>query len=146
LISAGVDVTGLYVLSRDSHAEGRRLVGRIGSISGQKIILSEHYGDSPEMFIDDVYIEHSKTSFTKCLRQILEGRYMTFEKERQKQEARCLTGPAVDVLLARMGEYLLRASPLQLAPGLECRVDELIRVENKEPYQTALQADPIDYC
>ena len=146
LMTAGVDVTGLYVLLKNPPPGGRRLMGKIGSVSGQRVILSEHYGDSAEVFMDDVYIERTKSSFTRCLRQILQSRYMTFEKERQRQEARCLTGPAVDTLLARMGEYLLRASPLQLAPELECRIHDLIRVENKEPYQTALQADPIDYC
>jgi len=146
LMAAGVDVTGLYVLMRNPPPGGRRLVGKVGSVSGQKVNLSEHYGDSAEVFVDDVYIEGSKSSFARCLKQLLKARYLTFEKERQRQEAQCLTGPAVDRLLARMGEYLLKASPLQLTPGLECHVQELIHIQNEEPYQTALQADPVDYC
>lgn len=146
LIAAGVDVTGLYVLLRNPPPQGRRLIGRIGSVSGQEIHLSEHFGDSTEVFMDDVCIEGTKSSFAGCLKQLLKGRYLTFERERQRQEARCLTGPAVDALLTRMGSYLLKASPLELAPGFECRVHELIQVQNEDSYQTALQADPVDYC
>jgi DNA protecting protein DprA len=146
LQAAGVDVTGLYVLLRNPPPAGRRLVGRIGAISGQRVTLKEYFGESDEVFMDDVVVEGSKASFGACLKQLLQGRYLAFERERQRQEAKCLTGTAVDMLLMRMSDYLTRGSSLQLAPDLECRIHELIRVRNSGTYETVLQADPVDYC
>ena len=35
-------------------------MGKVGSVSGQKVILSEHYGAATQVFMDDVHIEGTK--------------------------------------------------------------------------------------
>ena len=108
LIAAGVNVEGLYVVRRNPEPEQRRLAGRIRQVTGQKVFLSESFDGVESVFADDVMLEGSRASFSQCLKQILGGRYESFERERQIQEAKCLTGPALDAMISRMGGYLAK--------------------------------------
>ncbi len=146
LIAAGVNVEGLYVVRRNPEPEQRRLAGRIRQVTGQKVFLSESFDGVESVFADDVMLEGSRASFSQCLKQILGGRYESFERERQIQEAKCLTGPALDAMISRMGGYLAKASPVTLCPGLDCTFGERIAVENIGLYKTFVVAPPVEYC
>ncbi len=146
LVAAGVNIQGLYVVRRNPEPDQRRLVGRIRQLSGQQVLLSESFDGADSVFADDVMLEGSRASFSHCLKKLLGTRYESFEKERQAQEAACLTGPALDAMLSRMAGYLAKASPIFLCLGLECSVGERIAIENVDPYQTYLLAPPVEYC
>lgn len=146
LKAAGVDLAGLYVVRRNPDPTGRRLVGRVKELIGQRITLSEAHGDATEIFVDEVLLEGSRFSFAHCLKQLLGKAYEDFEKERQEQEGRVLVGDALDERVERMGEYLRKASPLTLCPGLQCSVGDRIGVHNLGNYRTVVQAPVVDYC
>ena len=146
LVAAGVSIQGLYVVRRNPDPDQRRLVGRVRELAGQQVLLSESFDDADSAFADDVMLEGSRASFSHCLKQLLGSRYESFEKERQVQEAACLTGPALDTMLSRMGGYLAKASPISLCPTLECSVGERIAVENVDGYQTFVASPPVEYC
>ena len=146
LKAAGIDVAGLYVVRRIPDPKGRRLVGRIKEVVGQKITLSEAHGDATEAFVDDVLLEGSRASFAHCLKQLLGKAYDDFEKERQEQEGLVLVGDALDERVGRMGEYLRKASPLMLCPDIECSIGERIQLQNEGNYRTVVQAPVVDYC
>jgi hypothetical protein len=146
LVAAGVNIQGLYVVRRNPEPEQRRLVGRIRQLSGLQVLLSESFDGTDSICADDVMLEGSRASFSQCLKQLLGNRYESFEKERQFQEAACLTGPALDVMVTRMGGYLAKASPITLCSGLQCSVGEQIVIENVDSYKTHLLAPPVDYC
>ena len=114
LQAAGIDVAGLYVVRLNPDPTGRRLVGRVKELVGQKVILSEAHADATEVFVDDVLLEGSRASFAHCLKQLLGRAYDDFEKERQEQEGFVLVGNALDERVGRMGEYLQKASPFTL--------------------------------
>jgi len=146
LIAAGVNIQGSYVVRRNPEPEQRRLVGRIRQISGQQVLLSESFDGTESVFADDVMLEGSRASFSHCLKQLLGSRYESFERERQFQEAACLTGPALDVMVSRMGSYLAKASPISLCSGLGCSVGDQIAIENMDSYKTYVMAPPVEYC
>ena len=146
LKAAGIDVAGLYVVRRNPDPKGRRLVGRIKHVSGQRIVFSEAYGGAIEVFVDDVLVEGSRASFAHCLKQLLGKAYDAFEKERQEQEGLVLAGDALDERVGRMGEYLCKASPLTLCPNLQCSIGDRIPVQNDGNYRTVVQAQTVEYC
>ena len=146
LKAAGIDVAGLYVVRRNPDPKGRRLVGRIKDVSGQRIVFSEAYGGAIEVFVDDVLVEGSRASFAHCLKQLLGKAYDAFEKERQEQEGLVLAGDALDERVGRMGEYLCKASPLTLCPNLQCSIGDRIPVQNDGNYRTVVQAQTVEYC
>ena len=146
LKAAGIDVAGLYAVRRNPDPKGRRLVGRIKDVIGQRIALSEAHGDATEVFVDDVLVEGSRASFAQCLKQLLGKAYEDFEKERQEQEGLVLVGDALDERVGRMGEYLRKASPLTLCPDLQCSIGDRIPMQNEGNYRTLVQAPIVEYC
>ena len=146
LQAAGIDVAGLYVVRLNPDPTGRRLVGRVKELVGQKVILSEAHADATEVFVDDVLLEGSRASFAHCLKQLLGRAYDDFEKERQEQEGFVLVGNALDERVGRMGEYLQKASPFTLCQNFECSIGERIPMQNVGDYKTVVQAPTVDYC
>jgi hypothetical protein len=146
LQAAGIDVAGLYVVRLNPDPTGRRLVGRVKELVGQKVILSEAHAEATEVFVDDVLLEGSRASFAHCLKQLPGRAYDEFEKERQEQEGFVLIGNALDERVGRMGEYLQKASPFTLCQNLECSIGERIPMQNVGDYKTVVQAPTVDYC
>lgn len=146
LQKAGVNLNGLYVVRRDPLPEQRNLVGRIESINGRSVNLSEAYEEKVSISVSDVWLEGSKASFARCLKRILGSRYQDFERERQYQDANLFTGPALEGLLAKMNGFLRQASPIDLADGLACSITERINVTNTAEYKSVVTAAPVWYC
>lgn len=146
LADAGVDLGGLYVVRRTRVPRQRRLIGRVARLSENIIHLSESYDESASVPAKDVWLEGSKTSFSRCLRRLLGSHYRAFDDEREKLTAALLTGPAVVRITETMGKVLRESSPIELAPDLKCIVGDQISVANEGTYRTILQASPVEYC
>jgi hypothetical protein len=146
LQAAGVDLEGLYVVRRNPTNGERRLVGRIGSVEGASVHLLESFESLASIPVDDVWLEGSRHSFARCLKSLLGARYIAFEEQRTRQEARLFAGPAIKKLLDRMGEYLRKASPIDLGGGLTCSLTEAIAASNSDGYQTVIASGPVEYC
>jgi hypothetical protein len=122
------------------------LVGRIDTVSGGIVTLSESL--SGEMAVDAaaVTLEGSSAVFRRCLSQLLGRRYERFEQARRHEEELLLTGPARERQTKAMGDFLARNSPMSLAPGLECTVGERIAITNDPDYRTVVRASAVEYC
>jgi len=142
----GIDLSGLYVVWREPLPDQRNLVGRIESISGNTVTLSEAYDENKTVAADKVRLEGSKASFSRCLKKLLGGRYQAFDKEREFQEASFLTGPAFEGLLKKMQDFLTKASPITLAEGLTCSITKRLTLANDTNYQSVITAAPVSYC
>ena len=146
LAAAGVDLGGLYVVRREPSPDQRRAVGRIDRLVDGSVLLSESFDDTTTVPINEVWLEGSKASFTRCLKTILKSEYQHFDEEREREEAAFTTGPALEGLLTKMEGFLQQKSPLVLAPDLECAVAGRIRINNMPDYQSVVNAPPVEYC
>lgn len=146
LVTAGVDVSGLYVVWRDPDPGERRLVGRIRAISNARVHLSEAHGDLKSIRTADVYLEPSRATFSRCLGALLGRRFDQFETEREERQDRFLSASALDQLLDTMKTVLQKASPVQLTFDLSCSVGERLRLENLGEYQSVIRLPPVEYC
>ena len=124
----------------------RRLVGRIAAVRNDTVALSEAYGNESSVPLDSVYLEGSRTAFSRCLRTILGPRFQRFEDARYELEQGFFTGPALDKLLQKMGDILKKASPLSLTPGLDCTVGDRIQLTNSGEYTTFYRSSTVEYC
>ena len=77
---------------------------------------------------------------------LLDEQYEDFELERADQESQLLIGPALDITLTQMQEFLLKKSPLKIAPDLKGVIGDRIKAMNTKEYQSVLTASPIEYC
>ncbi len=146
LAAAGVDLGGLYVVRREAGLDQRRAVGRIDRLIAGAVHLSESFDETTTVPINEVWLEGSKASFTRCLKAILKSEYQQFDEEREREEAAFITGPALEGLLTKMEGFLRQKSPLVLAPDLECTIAGRIPVSNTPDYQSVVKAPPVEYC
>jgi hypothetical protein len=146
LDAAGIELAGLDVVWRNPPPYTRHLVGRIGRLNGEKVELSEVMDGPHEVAIADVALEGSATAFKRCLGVLLGDKYESFESARSAQQDQLLNGPAREQVMKTMATFLGKASPLELAPDLNCEIGERIAIGNEPDYQTILQARPVAYC
>lgn len=146
LKDASVDLNGLYVVRRNPKPGERRLIGRIVSISGDIVNLSESYDERASISAREVWLEGSKASYARCLKTLLGRRYQAFEDERAIQEEKYFTGPALEKIIERMGGFLRQASPINIGGGLSCSVTDRLKVTNDSMYQSVVKAAPVSYC
>lgn len=146
LQSEKVNLQGLYVVRRDHIPGQRRLVGRVKSFSEGIVYLSESFDNLESIAEEEVYLEGSKASFSRCLKAILGSQYESFESVRTYQESLLLTGPALHTTLKEMKKFLVKKSPLQIAPNLQGKVSDQIEVINNKEYKSFIHASPVEYC
>lgn len=146
LVKEGVDLVGLHVIRRNSVSGERRLIGRIGAVSEKIVHLSESYNNIGEIDVDLIWLEGSKTSFSRCLKRLLGKSYEKFEQERANQEARWFTGPAIAKLVRQMHGFLHKASPLRLGGGVEYFIREQFNIENLDGYTSVSVEPDVEYC
>ncbi|MEQ9369747.1 MAG: Piwi domain-containing protein [Coleofasciculus chthonoplastes F3-SA18-01] len=146
LQNEGVDLQDLYVVRRYRVPGKRRLVGRIKCISNQIVYLSEAFDDIDSIHEEEVWLEGSKVSFSRCLQVILQDQYKSFKSALDDQESQLLTGPALDQTLTKMQQFLTDKSPLQIAPDLQGVIGERIPAINTKDYQSVITASAVEYC
>ena len=146
LQNEGVDLHGLYIVRRLCTPNQRRLVGRIDRLSKQFIYLSESFDQVDSIHEEEVWLEGSKASFSRCLKAILGKQYEDFESARTEQESLLLIGPALDDTLNQMQAFLATKFPLQIAPELQGTIGNRIEAINTKEYQSVIPASPVEYC
>lgn len=142
----GVDLHGLYVVRRHRVPGQRSLVGRIECLADHVVHLSESFDQVHFINEEEVWLEGSKVSFSRCLKTILGEQYEEFESACSEQENQLLVGPSVDRTLNEMRAFLVNKFPLHIAPDLECMIGDRIEVINTQEYQSVIPASPIEYC
>lgn len=142
----GVDLQDLYVVRRHRIPGQRRLVGRIEHLVKDVVHLSESFDQVHFINEEEVWLEGSKVSFSRCLKTILGEQYEDFESARTEQESQLLVGPAVDTTLDQMQAFLVSKSPLHIAPDLEGMIGSRIEVINTQEHESVITASSIEYC
>ncbi|NER29210.1 MAG: stem cell self-renewal protein Piwi domain-containing protein [Symploca sp. SIO1C4] len=146
LQNEGVELHGLYVVRRQCTLGQRRLVGRIERIHQQTVHLYESFDSLDHIHENEVFLEGSKVSFSRCLKAILGDQYKNFESVRAEQEGNLLIGTALEKTLKQMRDFLEKKSPLQIAPDLQAKIGDLIEVTNTREYQSVITVSPVEYC
>jgi len=142
----GVELQDLYVVRRHRVPGQRRLVGCIERLSQEIVHLSESFDRVNSIHEEEVWLEGSKVSFSRCLKAILGDQYEDFESACTDQESQLLVGPALDSTLTEMQTFLVKKSPLQIAPDLRGMIGDRIEAINTNEYQSVITASPIEYC
>jgi len=145
LDAAHVDLAGLYVVRRHPVPDERRLVGQIQSVAANTIHLRAAYDDRPTISTSDVFLEGSKASFARCLKTLLGRDYEFFEQSRQREEAKFLSGPAVNGLLQQFHQFFQKDPVLTITDELSVTINEQLAVTNTPAYQTIHVAPPVQY-
>ncbi|MHC5862777.1 hypothetical protein, partial [Nostoc sp.] len=86
----GVDLQDLYVVRRHRVPGQRGLVGRIERLVKDVVQLSESFDQVNSIHEEEVWLEGSKVSFSRCLKTILGDRYADFESVCTEQESQLL--------------------------------------------------------
>lgn len=144
LSGAGIDLSGLYAIRRKIEPGQRRLVGRIESLAGDSVQLSE-FTESSTVAAADVRLEGSLEGFSKCLKAMLGDRYKGLRDAIDDIEAAFRLGPAFDATVDRMGEFLRKKSPVLLADGIQATVGERVVVSNSDKGTSVYTVPPIEY-
>lgn len=142
----GVDLKGLYVVRRYSEPRKRRLVGKIDSFSNGLVYLSESFDGISSINENQVWLEGTKKSFTRCLKTILGEQYGAFENERDEATGNLLDGVALEEAVINLGKYINKKSPLQITPDLQGHIGERIQAVNDNDYKSVIRASPVEYC
>jgi hypothetical protein len=144
LHEAGVDLSGLYVIWREAPVGQRRLVGRVDTLAGSVVRLSEAT-NAQTVAAGEVKLEGSLESFSRCLRALLGNRYEGLRAAIDDVEAGFRVGPAFDAVVERMGEFLRRKSPINLAQNIEARIGQRITIENAANTTSIYVVPPVEY-
>lgn len=145
LQAAGVDLCGLYVVRRNPQPGKRRLVGQVGSLTGATVNLSAAYDDEATIGVGEVCLEGSKKSFARCLKALLGRDYEFFEQTRQREEAKLLSGPAVNEMVGQFHQFFRKDPTLRLTDQLTASIGEQLKLAKTNAYQTIHQAPPVQY-
>lgn len=145
LARVGISLNGLFVIRRDYKSGERRLVGEIDCIQGDKVLLADAFDDLKEIPCNEVYLEGSKQSFSRCLRVILGSAYESFEERRYNEESSLLSGPEIENTLDRFGTFFAESTSLEISPALRCKVGERVQVANRDGYKSIVIADTVKY-
>jgi len=145
LETAGVSLGGLFVVRRKTLPGERRLVGQISNIVGSTVHLSAAYDDRATIGTDEVFLEGSKTSFARCLKVLLGRDYDLFEQARQREEAKLISGPAVNEMVGQFHQFFSKDPALPLTQELTATIGDHLRLTNTDTYQTIHQAPPVQY-
>jgi hypothetical protein len=144
-LSAHVDLAGLYVVRRNPAPDERRLVGQIQSVTANTVHLKAAYDDRGSINADEVFLEGSKASFARCLKTILGRDYEFFEQARQREEAKFLSGPAINGLLQQFHRFFQKDPVLTITDDLTVTINEQVAVTNTAAYQSIHLAPPVQY-
>lgn len=144
LEQAGVDLSGLYVVRRRPQKGKRRLVGRIDRVADGLVHISEAIDEST-VPVEDVQLEGSLESFTRCLRTLLGNRYPRLRSAIEDAEAKFRLGPEFDKVVDQMGDFLRKKSPVSLAPGCEVKVGARLRLQNEGDRTCIYRAPRVEY-
>ena len=142
----GVDLEGLYVVRRDYVPGKRRLVGKISSYSNGIVYLSESFDGISSINENQVWLEGTKQSFTRCLKTILGNQYGVFENERDEATGNLLDGVALEEAVTKLGKYVQQKSPLQITSDLKGFVGDRIEALNDSDYKSVIKASAVKFC
>jgi hypothetical protein len=145
LKTAGIDLRGLYVIRRSPKEDERRLVGQIANVDNGIVSLAASFGGETTANVNEVFLEGSKASFSRCLKALLGRDYEHFENSRQREESKLLNGPAINQLLKQFHSFFSKDPKLRLTEDLEVTIGNQLTVGEGEGYQSVHRAAPVQY-
>lgn len=132
LVREGIDVRGLYVVEDvalpNERFRRRALVGRIDTIEGDAIVLSDHRDGRERVSAASVYLEPGKTATERCAERLLGDRAQAALKAIDLYCHQLQNAPSRRGRIKSTVEYLARED-LNLASGATARIGALISQE-----------------
>ena len=122
LIGDGVDIVGLYVVSRvprndDRFAPQLRLVGRVEEIKGTVLHLSDYRDAQSTIEAKDAFPEANPGGFFRCLRNAFGAKAESIDDRLYDIQSATRGGASTLGEIARVGEKLA-SKPMELLPNL----------------------------
>ncbi len=139
---AGIDLTGLWLLSR---GEEREVLGPVLSVNrqGQAVVKTD---DGPEAFaLADCDIEASTETFARVFRHVLGPRYGHYETSEWMERAAQFSGSGYTGLLKAIANDLTALGDLPLASGLTMRFQRVLQ-PGKDAARSIRPTRPTPYC
>lgn len=144
LAQTGVDLRGLYVISRES-SERPRLVGRIESVRGDRVRLRTPKDGYQDVAANSVMLEGHPEAQVRCLKTLLgQDAYQRYKMYRDKRVEEVLGGPAFYKTINDVASVLKKA-PLNLAVGLTCSTGDPVSITNTSDHLSIVHSKQLDY-
>lgn len=146
LQQTGICVRGLYAVRRAPTEGQRRLLGRVEAIQSGQVRFSESMEEVGAVPSEEVRLEGSLQNFAHCLKVLIGASYPVFDEQRRVEEATVMGGPAQRDAIAKMGEWLRKRPPIELAPGVRCAVGAQVDFQMTGRQPSAWTGTPVEYC
>jgi hypothetical protein len=144
LQAANIDLNGMYVVRRVREKGQRRLVGRIGHLTGNQAHLSEATSEV-SVPVDSIKLEGSKENVARCLTELLgPARYKALMNALDDEQTAYRLGPNFDGIVDKMGTHLAK-TPLSIAQGVQARIGGRIVLKNDDATRNVYVTPPVDY-
>ncbi len=146
LEDVGISTKGLFVLNRRRQAGKHRLLGRIKSVDGATVYLSDAYDGIEEVSEESVWIEGTQTSFSHCFKGLLGEQYATYLLNLETVISRFYSSSSVEAALSKVEEKLAGSSPIILGGGVSAFVEGRLEATNTPSYKSVIQSPEVEYC
>jgi hypothetical protein len=139
LIKGGFSPVGYYVATRVSRNQDPRiaprheLIGKVESVSGSKLVLTDSKGEIPSVDASDVWLE--KRAFPACLAHAFKGNDEVVAAALEKAMADLRSGPTKLKRLNSVVEFF-ESKQHYLAPGIPFKFSPLLSDDSKGLFPT----------
>lgn len=131
LLEAGVSVIGQYVAVREVARDRRlmdytRLVGKVTSVSGDRLILTDYAEGFESIAADAAFLEARREVVDDCVMRLLGSRGRSVLDEAERQAAVFHSGPGRRDQIAEALKYLREKANLEAVPGTRFLVGDML--------------------
>jgi Piwi domain len=145
LHKAGVDLKGLYVVSRNALPGQRRLVGQISQLRDDTVDLSDVFDGATSFSADEIALEGSRRNFVRCVQTILGANYERFEGLRSKRANAWLSPSAIDLEVEKIGNFIAKRS-ITINSEIAANVEERIELPRNGSRPNVRAISTVQYC
>jgi hypothetical protein len=140
LMTAGVELSGLYAVRKDFVPGKKNLLGRIRRLHDGQIELSECYDGVGSIASSEARLEPTKQSFVRCVDSILKARRQDFWKAFDVRQADYLSGDGFDECLQKLVSSMRKHKSIYIGPDIGVAVGARVQV-NRGPSPAS-----VNYC
>ncbi|MHC2071097.1 protein argonaute [Bremerella sp. T1] len=145
LHEANIPLLGMHLVRTNVEPGQRRLVGTFDRLSGDNVVLKEAYGDTDQVFAEELRVEGSKEVFATCLRRLLGSQYDKFCYAFDDEFGKFCGGSGFDQELNKMERFLKGKNPVKLHGDIDITIGDRVRLTNQSNYKTVFELPPGKY-
>lgn len=131
LLDEGISVVGRYVVVREAARDRRlmnftRLVGRVASVAGDRLILTDHAEGFQTVAADEAFLEARREVVDDCVMRLLGDRGRGVLDDAERQAAAFHSGPGRRDQILEALKYLREKANLEAVPGARFVVGNML--------------------